>query len=305
MGVRAFLGGRLGRKSRKKNRGKRQRQKAKAKRTRGAESGAKSIGEFVPGSHRGGARSCGECSACCELLHVPDTTGWGRRCAHQVEDSDGCCSIYADRPAPCQAYSCGWLDSLGAPEERPDQVGFMFHFDPVGVKGLVGVPLVVPPPWLMVEILEAVADSEPPFRVELGVPLFFHRDEPKPIWGAYKIWDPERPEVRDVWESGPGRAMCASARTETSAPRYRTIPLLNRMAKPNLEAALAETQRLLSDVERGMDMFTAILGLFPSAVEGRPSVKLDRERWQGEGSVEIALSDEELRELRPPSEWLP
>ena len=67
-------------------------------------------------------RSCGPCSACCEVLEVRalDLPAW-TRCPDQC--ADGGCGIYEDRPESCRPYRCSWLMGEMQEDERPDLVG--------------------------------------------------------------------------------------------------------------------------------------------------------------------------------------
>jgi len=67
-------------------------------------------------------RSCGPCSACCEVLEVRalDLPAW-TRCPDQCEG--GGCGIYETRPDSCRPYRCSWLNGELEDDERPDLVG--------------------------------------------------------------------------------------------------------------------------------------------------------------------------------------
>jgi hypothetical protein len=75
------------------------------------------------------ARSCGECTACCDGWVVGEIEGHvmqpGTPCFFR---GDHCCSIYERRPQhPCRDFVCGWLQP-GSPfpeEFRPDRLGIM------------------------------------------------------------------------------------------------------------------------------------------------------------------------------------
>lgn len=73
-------------------------------------------------------RECGSCTACCvwlgiEALNKPA----GVPCNHlsKVRTVARRCSIYKDRPTPCQTYQCAWLQGAFAAHMRPDRAGMM------------------------------------------------------------------------------------------------------------------------------------------------------------------------------------
>jgi len=66
------------------------------------------------------SRECGSCSLCCKLIAVLELNKpEGVWCSH-CEPGKGRCLIYNSRPASCQGFHCGWLqsDEFG-PEWRP------------------------------------------------------------------------------------------------------------------------------------------------------------------------------------------
>lgn len=69
-------------------------------------------------------RSCGACTACCFALGVkPLKKPPFQRCEHQCAAG---CGIYAERPGPCRAYRCAWIEDLGERRDRPDRLGVIF-----------------------------------------------------------------------------------------------------------------------------------------------------------------------------------
>ena len=75
------------------------------------------------------ARGCGECGLCCKLLSAPSLGKPPRKwCTHFRRRSG--CDIYADRPAECRGFNCGWLLTPSLPDDwRPDRAGFLLHQD--------------------------------------------------------------------------------------------------------------------------------------------------------------------------------
>jgi len=75
------------------------------------------------------ARQCGACKLCCMLPDIPsmdkpiDT--W---CQHaDPTNPEYGCTDYANRPAGCRSFSCGWLRGMGDENDRPDKLGVMFQ----------------------------------------------------------------------------------------------------------------------------------------------------------------------------------
>lgn len=69
-------------------------------------------------------RHCGECTACCTLLGVPELEkARYTPCEHDTGKS---CGIYEQRPPSCRAFQCIWLQGLVPLEERPDKTGIIW-----------------------------------------------------------------------------------------------------------------------------------------------------------------------------------
>jgi hypothetical protein len=62
-------------------------------------------------------KTCGTCSLCCKLPYVAELNKpidtWCQHC----KPGKGGCTIYADRPAPCVNFTCGWLDDPNIGDE--------------------------------------------------------------------------------------------------------------------------------------------------------------------------------------------
>lgn len=71
-------------------------------------------------------RKCGTCRSCCTAVPVMLDDGnkpANVRCKHLCSQG---CSIYAERPAPCVAWSCKWLfDEDTGSMRRPDHGGYI------------------------------------------------------------------------------------------------------------------------------------------------------------------------------------
>jgi hypothetical protein len=79
---------------------------------------------------------CGSCTACCKILAVePLQKPAGQWCKHC--DIGKGCKIYLDRPEPCHAFECLWLQHDEMPDAaRPDHCKVVFSVTdpPEGVK---------------------------------------------------------------------------------------------------------------------------------------------------------------------------
>jgi hypothetical protein len=79
-------------------------------------------------------RSCGECSLCCNLLHVVELRKpaniWCEHC--QPGRAEGGCTIYESRPSICRQYACGWLMSSNVGDEwRPLKCRMILSLAPI------------------------------------------------------------------------------------------------------------------------------------------------------------------------------
>lgn len=112
-------------------------------------------------------RQCGDCTACCTVLEVPEAgTGHYEKCQHDI----GKCGIYKDRPTPCRSWRCGWHIGLLGEGDRPDKLGVM-----------IDVTKDVDDPWIVLwELFEDAAET-PKIRA-----LVADWSAKKPIIIAYK-----------------------------------------------------------------------------------------------------------------------
>lgn len=86
-------------------------------------------------------RRCGPCTACCTLLDVNAIEKpAGERCKFLAMRG---CGIYKARPPACETFRCGWLQGIGANQDRPDLMGVMLRGEADGeriIKATGGVP---------------------------------------------------------------------------------------------------------------------------------------------------------------------
>lgn len=75
-------------------------------------------------------KACGECSFCCKVLEITETTKpAGTWCEHCHKG--GGCGVYATRPDVCRDYECLWKSDRGMSSQlRPDRVGAILMEDP-------------------------------------------------------------------------------------------------------------------------------------------------------------------------------
>ena len=62
-------------------------------------------------------RTCGTCSLCCKLPSVAELNKPIDRWCQHCKPGKGGCTIYADRPAVCVGFTCGWLTQLTIGDE--------------------------------------------------------------------------------------------------------------------------------------------------------------------------------------------
>jgi hypothetical protein len=86
-------------------------------------------------SHLVSGRECGECTACCVVLHIDDDNF--KKPADQVCENlmaKGGCKIYTKRPSVCQDWHCAWRFMAQLDESwRPDISGIMLRSDENGI----------------------------------------------------------------------------------------------------------------------------------------------------------------------------
>ena len=86
-----------------------------------------SDGRFVPGPPIVPGKTCGSCTLCCTVMGVPELNKrpWDP-CPHAAA-GDGC-AIYAQRPAGCRTFVCGWLlDPNMGPQLKPENCHIVFY----------------------------------------------------------------------------------------------------------------------------------------------------------------------------------
>lgn len=71
-------------------------------------------------------RKCGDCTACCTLLGVPEMGKVkNTKCWHECKKG---CAIFGkpERPSGCSQFECLWLRGAFGPMDRPDKTGVVF-----------------------------------------------------------------------------------------------------------------------------------------------------------------------------------
>lgn len=80
------------------------------------------------------ANPCGECTACCTSLHVPELDKpEGTPCLNLRSDGPGCAS-YDIRPKSCRDFNCLWRLGLLELGDRPDKTGVIFDITAAGSR---------------------------------------------------------------------------------------------------------------------------------------------------------------------------
>jgi len=83
------------------------------------------------GHHR---RQCGECTACCSVMSVPDLEKIAGEPCTRLGSSGGC-ACYQERPRVCSDYRCLWLLGQGEEGWRPDRVGILCNTNQTAWRG--------------------------------------------------------------------------------------------------------------------------------------------------------------------------
>jgi len=72
-------------------------------------------------------RSCGGCTACCQVVPVRELGLKAHQGCPHIRDilhaAGPGCGIYSKRPRSCRLWNCGWLESDWADDLRPDRCG--------------------------------------------------------------------------------------------------------------------------------------------------------------------------------------
>lgn len=73
------------------------------------------------------ANECGTCTLCCKLPGLPEMNKPVNKWCKYAKPGKGC-TVYDNRPVPCQAYRCAYLqiDNID-PDLRPDRCGAIFE----------------------------------------------------------------------------------------------------------------------------------------------------------------------------------
>lgn len=86
-------------------------------------------------SHLIPERVCGECTACCVVLHIDDEhfkKPADHVCSNLMET--GGCKIYSKRPSVCQDWHCAWRFMAQLDDSwRPDRSGILLRSDEHGI----------------------------------------------------------------------------------------------------------------------------------------------------------------------------
>jgi hypothetical protein len=68
------------------------------------------------------SRSCGECTACCKVMIVPELN---KPANFQCQYSNEGCDIYDHRPPTCRDWNCLWIEGHFGDKDRPDKTRFV------------------------------------------------------------------------------------------------------------------------------------------------------------------------------------
>jgi hypothetical protein len=101
----------------------------------------KSANPLVPG------RSCGACSMCCKVFHVPEfDKPAGQWCRHTIHGKG--CAIHETRPPVCRAFFCHWMRNAALDDAwRPDRSKLVLYTEAEGRRLVVIVDPSSPHAW--------------------------------------------------------------------------------------------------------------------------------------------------------------
>ena len=68
------------------------------------------------------SRECGTCTACCEVMIVPELNKPANKPCQYANDG---CNMYEDRPPTCRDWDCLWIKGELRERDRPDKIGFV------------------------------------------------------------------------------------------------------------------------------------------------------------------------------------
>lgn len=108
--------------------------------------------DLVPG------RSCDGCTMCCKLLSIDVLDKpRGKWCPHcNVKHG---CTIYADRPAPCRSFHCGYLRIKELDELwKPAKAKFLINYEDKAKRIAIHVDPARPDAWRAEPYYSAIKD---------------------------------------------------------------------------------------------------------------------------------------------------
>jgi len=92
-------------------------------------------------------RTCGDCSLCCLLFHVPELEKPADQWCSHCRPGHGGCSIYEQRAPVCRGFRCLWLDPTGPLSDAwfPKTSGIIAYLEPDADTGEMVLHLLVDP----------------------------------------------------------------------------------------------------------------------------------------------------------------
>ncbi len=68
------------------------------------------------------SRECGTCTACCQVMIVPELNKPANQACQYADDG---CTMYEHRPPTCKDWDCLWIKGEFRERDRPDKIGFV------------------------------------------------------------------------------------------------------------------------------------------------------------------------------------
>lgn len=87
-------------------------------------------------------RTCGSCTLCCKLLHIPEFDAPVGTWCSQCNPKKGC-KIYGNHPKQCKKFKCLWILGVDTEKNRPDHSKIVMKFVKAHQDGVLQLQIYV------------------------------------------------------------------------------------------------------------------------------------------------------------------